>query len=192
MNYLGHIYFSNDDFELAKANLYGDYVKGSDLSIYPELIQKGIRLHREIDNYIDHHPLITEELLPILRPDLPKVAPIAVDLIFDHLLAKNWSDFHEKELNSYLDEFYDSIRTNQLEFSMTFLQQLGRMENFKWMDVYAQFEGLEKLSHGVSRKLNFSNSLPNTPEVFLKNEKEITQIFYKFMKDAQQHFFHKL
>jgi acyl carrier protein phosphodiesterase len=191
MNYLGHIYFSNDDFELAKANLYGDYVKGSDLSIYPELIQKGIRLHREIDNYIDHHPIIIEELLPILRPDLPKVAPIAVDLIFDHLLAKNWSDFHEKELNSYLDEFYESIRTNELEFSMTFLQQLGRMENFKWMNVYAQFEGLEKLSQGVSRKLNFSNSLPNTPEVFLKNEKEIRRIFYKFMKDAQDHFFHK-
>jgi acyl carrier protein phosphodiesterase len=191
MNYLGHIYFSNNDFELAKANLYGDYVKGSDLSNYSELIQKGIRLHREIDNYIDHHPLITEELLPILRTDLPKVAPIAVDLIFDHLLAKNWSDFHEKELNSYLDEFYDSIRTNQLEFSMTFLQQLGRMENFKWMNVYAQFEGLEKLSNGVSRKLNFSNSLPNTPEVFLKNEKEITRIFYDFMKGAQNHFFHK-
>jgi acyl carrier protein phosphodiesterase len=191
MNYLGHIYFSNDDFELAKANLYGDYVKGSDLSNYSELIQKGIRLHREIDNYIDHNPLITEELLPILRPDLPKVAPIAVDLIFDHLLAKNWSDFHEKKLNSYLDEFYDSIRTNELEFSMTFLQQLGRMENFKWMNVYAQFEGLEKLSNGVSRKLNFSNSLPNTPEVFLKNEKEITRIFYDFMKGAQNHFFHK-
>lgn len=191
MNYLGHIYFSNNDFELAKANLYGDYVKGSDLSNYSELIQKGIRLHREIDHYIDHHPLITEELLPILRPDLPKVAPIAVDLIFDHLLAKNWSDFHEQRLNDYLEDFYASIRSNEIDFSMTFLQQLGRMENFRWMNVYAQFEGLEKLSHGVSKKLNFSNSLPNTPKVFLKNEKKITRIFFAFMKDAKEHFFHK-
>lgn len=189
MNYLGHIYFSNNDFELAKANLYGDYIKGSDLSNYSELIQKGIRLHREIDNYIDHHPLITEKLLPILRPELPKVAPIAVDLIFDHLLAKNWSDFHTKKLTDYLEEFYASIRSNQQEFSLTFLQQLGRMESFRWLNVYSEFEGLIKLSHGVSRKLNFTNSLPNTPDVFLKNEVEITEIFYQFMKDAQAHFF---
>lgn len=189
MNYLGHIYFSNNDFELAKANLYGDYIKGSDLSNYSELIQKGIRLHREIDNYIDHHPIITEKLLPILRPELPKVAPIAVDLIFDHLLAKNWSDFHTKKLTDYLEEFYASIRSNQQEFSLTFLQQLGRMENFRWINVYSEFEGLIKLSHGVSRKLNFTNSLPNTPDVFLKNEVEITEIFYQFMKDAEAHFF---
>ncbi len=188
MNYLGHIFFSNNDFELAKANLFGDYVRGKDLSEYSPLVQKGILLHRQIDNYIDHHPIITEELLPILRPKLPKVAPIAIDLIFDHLLAKNWTDFHSIPLTEFLENFYGSIRHNEIEFNLTFLQQLGRMEKYRWMNVYSSAEGLETLSYGVSRKLNFNNDLPNTPLVFNEHKEAITELFYAFMKEAQNYF----
>ena len=62
MNYLGHLYFSKNDFELMYYNLFGDFVKGSDLSRFPIKIQEGIRLHREIDHYIDHHPYVRKLL----------------------------------------------------------------------------------------------------------------------------------
>ena len=50
MNFLGHLYFSYDNHALMIANIFGDFVRGKDLSDYPEIIQKGITLHREIDN----------------------------------------------------------------------------------------------------------------------------------------------
>jgi len=68
------------------ANLYGDFVKGRDYSKYPLIIQGGITLHREIDDFIDHHPLVLELLHELYAP-LPKVAGIAIDLYFDHLLT---------------------------------------------------------------------------------------------------------
>jgi acyl carrier protein phosphodiesterase len=56
MNFLGHLFFSNNELQLMHANLYGDFVKGKDLSQFDSTIQTGIRLHRKIDSYIDHHP----------------------------------------------------------------------------------------------------------------------------------------
>lgn len=85
MNYLGHIYLSFGDHELATANLFGDFVKGKNLSHLPQEIQVGIRLHRAIDSFTDQHEAV-KEILQLIRADLPKVAPIAIDLIFDHLL----------------------------------------------------------------------------------------------------------
>ena len=45
MNFLGHLYFSGDDHALMAANLYGDFVKGADISRFSPTVQKGITLH---------------------------------------------------------------------------------------------------------------------------------------------------
>jgi acyl carrier protein phosphodiesterase len=78
MNFLGHLYFSGTDKELMLANLFGDFVRGSQHGHFPEVIQQGIKLHRSIDFYIDNHPLV-KELKYDLMSELPKVGPVAVD-----------------------------------------------------------------------------------------------------------------
>ena len=84
MNFLGHLYFSNNDLELMYANLFGDFVKGKAMYNFPEKIQSGIQLHRSIDSYIDRHEDV-RKLLKTLYPELPKVSNVAIDLFFDHL-----------------------------------------------------------------------------------------------------------
>ena len=81
MNYLGHLFFSNNDLELMYANIYGDFIKGSKLSHHPKIIQKGVKLHRSIDSYIDNHPKVLN-LKKTLTKDLPKISGIAIDLYF--------------------------------------------------------------------------------------------------------------
>ena len=49
MNYLAHVYLSNTDEALTIGNLIADHVKGKAYLDYPETIQKGILLHRKID-----------------------------------------------------------------------------------------------------------------------------------------------
>src|SRR5574343_294919 len=107
MNYLGHIYFSNNDPQLAIANLFGDFVKGKKYLDYPYHVQKGVLLHRKIDHFIDHHAGVVR-LIHEIRPHLPKVAPIAIDIYFDHLLAKNWQKYHPTELPAFLATLYSN------------------------------------------------------------------------------------
>ena len=184
MNFLGHIYFSNNDKKLMLDNLFGDFVKGKDLSFYPKNVQKGLLLHRKIDDFIDHHPKVLE-LTHKLYIDLPKVSAIAIDLFFDHLLAKNWSTFHETELNVFLAEFYTSINLNENYYSNDFKLMISKMIEINWISYYPTLEGLEKACQGVSKRLSFENKLKFGKEVFLKFEKEIEPVFSEYMSDAK-------
>ena len=187
MNYLGHLFLSNNDTELMLSNLFGDFVKGKDLSQYKVKTQKGIVLHRAIDNYIDTHPAVIE-LLHILYPTLPKVSGIAVDLFFDHLLAKNWEKYHSLPLNTFLTNFYSSIEMDNEAFTSTFKNMVHHLVKVNWISYYPTINGLEKALHGVSSRISFSNELKNGLPVFLKNQIHIESTFEIFMKDAIAHF----
>ena len=187
MNYLGHMYFSGNDTKLMQANLFGDFVKGSKLDHFPAVIQEGIRLHRKIDNYIDNFPAV-KELQIVLRKELPKVSGIAVDIFFDHLLAKNWKEFHNENLNHYLDKIYASFEFSTDYYSESYIDFLKSLVNYNWMSHYPTHYGLDKMSKGVSSRLSFPNELVNGKAVFLKHEKIITTAFYDYMKAAIEYF----
>lgn len=184
MNFLGHLYFSKNDLKLMQANLFGDFVKGKDLSSYPEKIQEGIKLHRKIDTYIDNHPSVIS-LLHILYEDLPKVSGIAVDLFFDHLLAVNWKAFHPKDLDVFINEFYESIDLIEEYYSPAFKAMLSKMKDHNWLHWYQYPEGLEKACFGVSNRLSFPNQLVNGVIVFEKYKIEIEKAFFEYMEDAK-------
>lgn len=168
------------------ANLYGDFVKGSDLSSYTPLIQKGITLHRSIDQYIDHHPTVVE-LMHLLYPELPKVTGIAIDIFFDHLLAKNWNKFSEVTYSEFLENFYSYIPSND-SYTADFIFFLHQMKSVKWLNYYPFNEGLKKACQGVSTKLSFENKLTIADQVFHKYSQEIEKCFMEFMEDAIPYF----
>ena len=55
MNYLAHFYLSHHDENLIVGNYIADDIKGNKYLDYPQEIQKGILLHRLIDDYTDNH-----------------------------------------------------------------------------------------------------------------------------------------
>jgi len=164
MNFLGHLYFSNDDKDLMIANLFGDFVKGSNFKHFSPKIQDGIILHRAIDTYIDQHMDVLELKL-MLYYDLPKVAGVAVDLFFDHLLAKSWQNHHEEEYQSFLNNFY--LHNSEIENDLTrdFKQFINIFRERKWLDHYPTDFGLAKSCEGVSKRISFPNKLAEAPEL---------------------------
>ncbi|MFN5910370.1 MAG: ACP phosphodiesterase [Bacteroidota bacterium] len=187
MNFLGHLYFSGDDHALMYANLFGDFVKGSDLSSYPQSIRNGIVLHRNIDQYIDHHPAVAE-LMPKLYPKLPKVSAIAVDLFFDHLLASRWSEFHPMDYRDFLNAFYAHPIAHRRDYSIEFLDFINRLRENDWMFYYRTSWGLDKMCSGVGSRLSFPNTLHIAPKVFDELKDTIEEIFERYMHDAIPHF----
>lgn len=186
MNYLGHIYFSNNDPQLAVANLFGDFIKGKKYLEYPEYIQKGVLLHRKIDHFIDHHFEVLH-LIHQIRPDLPKVAPIAIDIYFDHLLAKNWDQYHPVPLTAFLADLYSKIDLSNEPYPANFKQFIGLLIEQNWINHYSSEEGLYRMCQGVSSKLSFENALKQGHEVFYRFENEITSCFHEYMRDANEH-----
>jgi len=187
LNFLGHLYFSNNDKDLMLSNLYGDFVKGKDYTKYPEIVQKGIHLHRSIDHFIDSHPTVTKLRLS-LYASLPKVAGIAIDLYFDHLLARNWEQFHPKNYTDFLNDFYTHESEFEPVLKAEFNQFMGYFRTYKWLNHYPTSSGLQKSCEGVSKRISFQNVLHKAPELFYKKENEIKDCFQIYMQDAIIHF----
>ena len=186
MNFLGHLFFSANDPQLMHANLYGDFVKGRDLSKYPLLIEKGIRLHREIDHYVDHHPVVLELIHELYVP-LPKIAGIAIDLYFDHILAKTWNDYHDNPLIDFIETFYNTAPINKEDYSAEYLFVFEKMGERNWLEQYQYMHGLTKACEGVSRRISFPNKLEEAPIVYQQFSKKIEKTFITFMEDAIPH-----
>ena len=165
------------------ANIFGDFVKGKNLSHFSPIVQKGITLHRSIDSFMDQHP-INKHLLRGLHADLPKVSGLAIDLFYDHLLSKNWKDFSDIPLNLFIQNF-ENYSINQVDYpNESFHHVLMRMKKGQWLQNYASLDGLDEACKGVSQRITFPNVLFAAKDVFIAHEQQITTAFYEFMKEA--------
>ena len=168
-------------------NLLGDYIKGSDYSKYSEKTQEGIKLHRTIDNYIDTHPIVKNLLHELYEP-LPKISGIAVDLYFDHLLARNWNQYHDASLFDFVQKFYAIKPEHSEDHTAHFNFMIDKMKEMDWLYAYRKHEGLVYACTGLSKRISFENALAKAPEIFLEKEASIELAFKQFMQEAIPHF----
>lgn len=110
MNFLAHIFLSGSNELTQVGNFVGDWVKGSLISVnakYPPEMALGIRMHRFIDSFTDSSPIAARSIT-LLRPVLGKYAGVAIDVIYDHFLAKNWDHYSTESLDTFANHFYSS------------------------------------------------------------------------------------
>ncbi len=165
------------------ANLNGDFIKGNQYDKLPSILKEGVILHRKIDDFID----TDEEVLLLKRHlslKLPKVSAIAIDLYFDHLLARNWEKYHTKKLTPFLEDFYMHEITFHDHLHPKFKYLLERLKSDRWMNNYVNKSGLNHAAIGLSKRISFPNELHKALVVFEENEALITKVFEEFMPKA--------
>jgi acyl carrier protein phosphodiesterase len=105
MNFLAHLYLSGKEEEVIVGNFVADAVKGNSLHKFPEGMERGIRLHREIDHFTDQHPVFRTSKSR-LSSNYRMYSGVIVDLYYDHFLAKFWSDFSDEDLQQLVSRTY--------------------------------------------------------------------------------------
>lgn len=187
MNYLGHLYFSGDSHQLMTGNLLGDFFKGNKFDHIPDFLHRGIRLHRKIDSFMDNHPAVVD-LNRKLYKDLPKVSPIVTDIVFDHLLAMRWDNYHTEKRTDFLNAFftYALSRKNELPANCSLLIQ--RLADHKMIHKYDDPIILERIPEYIQSRLSFPSKIHRTREVFEEQEDLFSEAFDRYMEDAKKEF----
>ena len=109
MNLLAHAYLSFNKPAILAGNMISDYVKGKKKFDYPEEIQKGMTLHRAIDEFTDSHD-ITYIAKQYFKADYRLYAGAFVDVLYDHFLANDKEQFIDDEnLNIFCQSTYSSL-----------------------------------------------------------------------------------
>ena len=179
MNFLAHIYLSGGDEDIMVGNFIADWVKGAEYLDFPEKIQQGIMIHRNIDWFTDSHS-ITKQCKTLFNEKYRHYAGVVTDIIFDHYLAYDWNLFNNTPLNEYTEWVYETL-LNHFDILPKGVQKYlpGFFAN-RWIEEYVSIGGIEKVLNGMSR----TTSLPPETEwaihVFKINYDLIKDQFYDF------------
>jgi len=161
-----------------------DHIKGKIKKTYPEFIQEGIRLHRLIDQYTDSHKIVRSHC-SIMEPKVGLLSGVAMDMLYDYVLAKNWSLFSDVKLPQFVSTIYNEMLNHRELFPERFEFMFRYMRRDNWLEAYGTEEGMLRALNGLSRRIRFDNNLPDCWAVFLQNEEEITEGFVLFIDDIK-------
>jgi len=194
MNYLGHLVLSGNDSEILFGNFIADAIKGNSYLEWPENIQKGILLHRFIDNFTDNnnHYLLGKRRF---YEKFPKMGGIVNDILYDHLLWKYEHDNQTLQLNKQIIRFYkilDDFSENMPE-KIKHLYKYMRRDD--WLNNYQYEEEMRKILKRMGKRINYSKNLELSFEIYKKSsldyEKEF-ELFYNEIKEKTSSFLCKL
>ncbi len=180
MNYLAHAYLSFDEPEILTGNIISDFVKGKTKYDYPGGIQKGIQLHRSIDNFTDVHP-VTAKAKTFLRKDYRLYAGAFVDVIYDHFLACDPDQFESYgNLENFSKQVYSSLE-NYLEIMPKRFQIIfPHMKEHNWLYNYRLKEGIRKSFGGLAWRAVFLTESEIAFEIFNTYYDEFKSCYNEF------------
>ncbi len=184
MNYLAHAYLSFDHEEILVGNMISDFVKGKKKFDYTSGIQKGIALHRSIDEFTDAHQ-ITKEAKQYFKPAVGLYAGAFMDVVYDHFLANDKKEFaNDAALFSFTQNTYSFLEKNIVIFPERFQMMFPNMKKYNWLYNYQFNFGMEKSFGGLVRRAKY---LTDSSEAFKIFEKE-----YQYFKNYYEAFFPEL
>ncbi|RCW92398.1 acyl carrier protein phosphodiesterase [Winogradskyella arenosi] len=182
MNFLAHIYLSGNRKYLAIGNFVADGVRGKTYQSYPEKIQAGILLHRQIDTYTDAHPIF-RQCTKRLHKGYGHYSGVIIDIFFDHFLAKNWASYSSIPLELYVANFYNDLMENITILPPRFQTLTPIMIKDNWLLSYASIDGIQKVLNGMNKRTKGQSKMNEATKELQLFYDEFEQDFTLFFED---------
>ncbi len=184
MNFLAHALLAGDSPALIVGGVVGDWIKGTLPGVLPPDLAKGVALHRAIDEFAESHPAFCRSRRRV-SSQRRRYAGVLVDVFYDHLLAKYWTEIHHRPLDEYCDEVYRHIQDRLPDLPTSSHPALNMMAQQDWLSSYTHIEEIADVLARMSRRARQPNPLVNGEHEFLANMEGFTIDFYEWFDDAK-------
>ncbi|MDQ1166615.1 acyl carrier protein phosphodiesterase [Flavobacterium sp. SORGH_AS_0622] len=188
MNFLAHIYLSGENDLIKIGNFMADGIRGKQFEHFPEDVKKGILLHRFIDTYTDSHDIFRKSTKR-LHDRYHHYSGVIVDIVYDHFLAKNWSNYSEEKLESFINRFYNSLHDNYSILTEKTQGLMPYMIERNWLLSYRTTEGIHQILTQMDRRSkNISKmqyAIEELNEFYDEFEEEFTSFFEEIKIQAK-------
>ncbi len=132
MNYLAHMYLSDNTPASMLGDFMGDFVKGNVEGLFPQEIVDGIIRHRRIDHFTDTHSTVSSSKRLISKVRC-RFSGIIIDVIYDHFLSKNWNIYSKTGLDDYIDIVYKNLHSRETVITPVAELYIERMIKEDWL-----------------------------------------------------------
>ena len=192
MNYLAHAWLSFHQPEITVGNMISDFVKGKKQFDFSPGIQKGIRLHRAIDEFTDIHPA-TKQLKEFFRPDYRLYAGAFSDVAYDHFLANDKNEFPSASaLQAFSASVYSIIDEYLHESPASFQRLFTYMKTQDWLFHYRDQWLIERSFLGLERRAVYLQESGIAFNIFRENIDAMRSCYCSFFPELKAFATHKL
>ncbi len=182
MNFLAHIYLSFDHPGISIGNFMADGLKRQPLEHFPKDFQKGVMLHRAIDEYTDQHPIFKISCKRIFKIH-GHYSRVIVDVFYDHFLAVKWANYHSVPLEIFSQDFYALLENHFEELPLKTQHLFPYMKKQNWLVAYKKIEGIDQILKGMQRRTKFSAKLDVASKDLVMHYKDFENDFDSFFKE---------
>ena len=112
MNYLAHLYLTDGTGLPLSGAVLGDHVRGRLEGRFEPGLERSLRLHRHIDVVTDSHPLVAAARAEF-GPGARRYGGIVLDLVYDHLLARDWARYSAEPLRDFAARAADAVADDE-------------------------------------------------------------------------------
>jgi len=188
MNYLVHFLLAGDDDELRLGDVLGDLVKGRvERFEHPGLtarMRTGIQLHRTIDTFSDRHPAVLRSKR-ILAPVYGRLSGVIVDVFYDHVLARRWTEHHPRPLPEYTQDLYRTLRRNLHRLPAAVHPLVNAMSRGDWLRAYATHGGIERALQGMAQRRPVAAGIGTAGHLLTEHFERFSADFDEFLPDLR-------
>lgn len=186
MNHLAHLLLAGDDQALQLGAMLGDHVRGDvSASGFTAAVRCGIRLHRKIDIWTDHNPLISSARALFPAP-YRRYAGILLDVYFDHLLSRQWAAHSALSLAAFNSRTLAMLKRHQASLPSGLLQFYRFAKATNVLARYGETAMLQQVFVGISQRFRHVNPLPSALPLLQQHDVRLQQTFAQFWPHLQQ------
>jgi len=185
MNFLAHAYLSFQHPQILAGNMISDFVKGKAQYMFNGNIQKGIQLHRSIDEFTDGHPM-TIRAKEIFRPAYRLYSGAIMDVIYDHFLATDPALFNNASLLSFTSDVYTLLEEQSAQLPPNFLQVLYYMKRDNWLHNYRTEAGIRQSLRGLARRARYIEESDTAYALFIHHYDWLRSCYAGFFPHVKQ------
>lgn len=155
MNWLAHIFLSEQNIDFQIGNYLADPLKGKSWENSSSELKEGIRVHQIIDSFTDAHEVVSKSKRRLREKGLLKA--IVIDITYDYFLTKNWDLYCHIPFNEFTQTFYTNANLKMKFLPHKVQVPLNRLIRYKILNNYQKIEqlelGFERFDKRLSTKL---------------------------------------
>jgi len=172
--------------------MISDFVKGKKQFDFSPGIQKGIRLHRAIDEFTDTHPA-TKQLKEFFRADYRLYAGAFADVAYDHFLGNDKNEFASASaLRAFSASVYAIIEHHISELPTGFQKLFPYMKAQDWLFNYREQWLIDRSFLGLERRATYLQESGIAFKIFSENLEAMRSCYISFFPELKLFATHKL
>lgn len=152
MNWLAHVFLSQQDIDFQLGNYLADPLKGKLWPKASQNLQNGLKTHILIDSFTDSHEVVKRSKDRLRDNGLLK--SIVMDITYDYFLSKHWNKYCNIPFDEFTEEFYTKATQRIDDFPFKAANSVDRIIKYRILNKYQTLQDLEVAFIRIDRRLS--------------------------------------